>query len=524
MSSSGRHADQPNTETRRSATPDVFADGFDDVFDADELKLVSRMAAVACGRTTASVALSSGDRVWWDGSWRDTVPADLVRLASVAVVLSNVADSSAALAAAPAGHLSVDLFERRHAQPTASADVAALPCQALLRLVADLLRARLMARSLEQRVHQRSAELHEALSALRDSEARLRLAAQASGTGLWDWNLLTNEVYYSPEWKRQLGYADAELRNHWDEFESRLHPDDHDQLLQKAQRYIAAPEGDYEAEFRLRHRDGSYRWIFVRGAVHHDTDARPIRMLGSHVDLTDRKETELELARSREALHRLSGDLLRTRERERSEVAREIHDELGQALTALKLDVAWLGRHAGAASATDLNARLQGLSAALDEAVQTVRRIAAELRPRLLDDLGLGAALEWQAEHFQLRTDVACRCEVRLPAQPPPDIATALFRIAQESLTNVARHARAAQVVVRLAQRDQAWHLTIADDGVGMTPDAMGSGIGLTGMRERAHLVGGSLTIDSAPGQGTTVHARVPCLPAAADDHQGIPS
>lgn len=357
-------------------------------------------------------------------------------------------------------------------------------------------------------------ELHRTSEALSASAARLRLAVQASGTGLWDWDLLTNEVYYSPEWKRQLGYEDHELPNRWEEFESRLHPDDGPPLLSNARRYIEQPDGDYEAEFRLRHRDGSYRWILVRGAVLFDQAGRPVRMLGSHVDLTERKETELELGRSRAALRQLSSDLLLTRERERADVAREIHDELGQALTALKLDVAWLRRQLPVAASPDSAARLAGMSDALDQTVQAVRRISGELRPRLLDDLGLEAALEWQAESFTSRSDVPCRTDIRLPSQPPSDIAIALFRITQESLTNVTRHAQASQVVLRLALDHGDWLLTIADDGRGMPVDSMaGPGSGLLGMRERAHLVGGQLAIDSAPGQGTTIHVRVPDRP-----------
>ena len=146
-----------------------------------------------------------------------------------------------------------------------------------------------------------------------DLEARLQLAARASNTGFWDWNLQTNAVYYSPEWKAQLGYADSELTNQFDEWESRVHPDDLAGCLQRVQTYIAAPVGEFETEFRLRHRDGGYRWILARGQVQLDANGKPFRMLGSHVDITERRQIEDVARRDRinsEALINSTRDLI----------------------------------------------------------------------------------------------------------------------------------------------------------------------------------------------------------------------
>ncbi len=146
---------------------------------------------------------------------------------------------------------------------------------------------------------------------LREAEERLQRAVSAGNVGLWDWNLLTNEVYFSPEWKHQLGYADDELRGHVDEWRDRLHPDDAAETLAAVASHLAAPDTPYDRQFRLRHKDGSYRTILARGHAITDDRGRPIRMLGSHVDVTDRVaiETQLRLAQRMEGVGRLAGGI-----------------------------------------------------------------------------------------------------------------------------------------------------------------------------------------------------------------------
>lgn len=353
-------------------------------------------------------------------------------------------------------------------------------------------------------------ELRRAREAVTQSEARLRLAVAASGTGLWDFDVTNNEIYFSPEYKKMLGYAEDEFPNRPEEFLARLHPEDVERVMQASRLYLAAPEGDYHSEFRMRHRDGTYRWIATRAAIAPGATGQSLRMLGSHIDITAKKAEQFRLERSHHELRLLSGDLLKTREDDRARIAREIHDELGQSLTALKMDVAWLQRRDTGLDATWAQ-KLHDISEALDQTVGTVRRIASDLRPGLLDDLGLAAAIEWQAEAFQAHTELLCQADVQLADSPPNDVATALFRIVQESLTNVARHAQATTVVIRMTSEPDCWELTVIDDGVGMVaPETAGlASVGLTGMRERVRLVGGQLSIESTPGHGTTVRARV---------------
>ena len=236
-------------------------------------------------------------------------------------------------------------------------------------------------------------------------------------------------------------------------------------------------------------------------------------------DITKRKEAEEALSRSEGQLRALAVRLQRAREEEAIRIARELHDQLGRCLTTLKLDVGWIERGLTGEfveeSALALLEKAQRMSQALDETVHTVRRISSELRPGVLDDLGLAAAIGWQASDFQVRSGVTC--VVRLPEEDLPlsrEQATALFRIFQESLTNVARHAQATKVWVHLGEEAGAVVLEVEDDGVGISPTQLAElrSLGLLGMRERAAAFGGAIEIVGAPGQGTTVMVRMPAL------------
>lgn len=226
----------------------------------------------------------------------------------------------------------------------------------------------------------------------------------------------------------------------------------------------------------------------------------------------DRKRAEERLHESREQLRALSVYLQYVREEERTRIAREVHDELGQALTGIKLDLAWLAVRLPRSQRPMLE-KVADMSAHIDATIQAVRRIATELRPGILDDLGLVAALEWQANEFQGRTGITCRVTSSLPEeQLDADLNTAFFRIFQETLTNVIRHANASRVDVHLAPVDDTIVLTVRDNGRGITPSEIRDrrSIGLLGMGERAALLGGKVDIRGAPGQGTAVTVRIP--------------
>jgi PAS domain S-box-containing protein len=229
-------------------------------------------------------------------------------------------------------------------------------------------------------------------------------------------------------------------------------------------------------------------------------------------DVTDQRLAEAEAAASQRQLRALAIRQQQTREEERRAVAREIHDELGQLLTGVKLDVAWARSHSGVAPRPALE-RMDAALARITDAMDVVRRIATELRPAVLDDLGLVAALEWQVAQFAKLTGV--RTTFDFPATDPPipgEARTAVFRIVQEALTNVARHAQATTVHVALTSDAAAMRVAVQDDGRGITVHELSDphALGLVGLRERALAVGGTLSIDGAPGRGTRVGLVLP--------------
>ena len=227
--------------------------------------------------------------------------------------------------------------------------------------------------------------------------------------------------------------------------------------------------------------------------------------------ISERMIVEERLKQSEEKLRRLAAYLVSVREEERTHIAREIHDELGQVLTGLKMDVSWLAQRLDAKQKA-LQGKTQSMCGLIDSAIGTVRKIASGLRPEILDQMGLVAAINWQAKDFQKRTGIRCRVDV-----PPEGIkldlerSTTTFRIFQEILTNVARHAHASRVDVKFALTDAQMTLEVADNGVGI-PDAKlnGKSLGLLGIQERALHFNGDVTINGAAGQGTRVTVSIP--------------
>ena len=228
-------------------------------------------------------------------------------------------------------------------------------------------------------------------------------------------------------------------------------------------------------------------------------------------DLTERKRSECELLESNRQLQSLSASLQNYREEERARIARELHDELGQLLTGIRMEVSWLGGRLQPEQGV-LQDKVASVKGQIDQTIATVRRISSELRPLALDDLGFAAAASWYVDQFAARTGLAV--DLSLPDIDPERgdaVATALFRVLQESLTNVARHARATRADVCLRLENGAWVLQVRDDGSGFVPEpGKGGNIGLVGMRERAQNLGGRFSVTSASGQGTLIEIVIP--------------
>jgi signal transduction histidine kinase len=234
-------------------------------------------------------------------------------------------------------------------------------------------------------------------------------------------------------------------------------------------------------------------------------------LLAVATDITERKDAEEKARRSRAELRALAARLLLVREEERTRIAREIHDELGQALTGLKLDLAWLQPRID--DRGELSEWVRSIIQRVDSTMESVRRIATDLRPSILDHLGLVAAIEWQAQEFERRTGVTASVRTNTPDVAVDEVrATAVFRMLQETLTNVARHARATRVDIELTVGNLDLALDVRDNGRGITPAEIAGGrsLGLVGLRERAIACGGLVSIRGTPGQGTHVAVRVP--------------
>jgi PAS domain S-box-containing protein len=229
-------------------------------------------------------------------------------------------------------------------------------------------------------------------------------------------------------------------------------------------------------------------------------------------DITKRKQAEEELSRSREDLRILAARLQQAREEERAVLAREIHDQLSGALTALKMDLSFIVNRVPRENAAVMG-KIETMAQLIDATLNAVRNIATQLRPSVLDDLGLIAAIEWQAEDFQSRSGIQCQLELEQREMGLDGArSTAIFRIFQEALTNVARHAEATRVWMSLKEQAGGLILEVRDNGRGITEDEISSSksLGLLGMRERALVFGGEVVISGRPGRGTTVTLKMP--------------
>jgi len=241
-----------------------------------------------------------------------------------------------------------------------------------------------------------------------------------------------------------------------------------------------------------------------------DPDGR-ISILCVLRDVTERNQIEEELRRSRERMRELAAHLESAREQERAGIARELHDELGQALTALKMDLSWLSRHDREAPSV-IHEKVGTMMSMVDSTIRAVQRISSELRPGVLDDLGLTAALEWLARTFEEKSGIPCDIELDETVAPDGTISTALFRVCQESLTNVARHSGATRARLSLKKEPSHIVLAISDNGRGVTAEETESAMsfGFIGMRERVRSIGGMLSIDGVQGRGTTIEVTLP--------------
>jgi PAS domain S-box-containing protein len=310
-------------------------------------------------------------------------------------------------------------------------------------------------------------------------------------------------------WNRQLeiisGYSAAEIPElpayHFFEDENKQY------MRQRVERLMR--EGKSSSEVVAVSKSGHRVPFFLTAMMMPIEEKSCLLVIG--IDITERKKAEEELQRANEQLRHLSAHLHQVREEERKRIALEIHDELGQQLTALKMDLSWaLNKSSSEGRVFD---KLSGMNKLIDQTIVTVRRISSELRPSILDDLGLADALIWQSIEFEKRYHIISRfyCPVT-DLNINSSVVTALFRIYQESLTNVARHSQAKTVLGSLKMENDHLVLQVTDDGKGFDPQATGNKVtfGLMGIKERTLMMGGEYSILSGPDKGTVITVSVP--------------
>ena len=372
---------------------------------------------------------------------------------------------------------------------------------------------------------------------------RERLAVEAAELGFWGWDVAAGYTHWDPRHNRMMGLPEGQAGGRFDEWMDRVDARDRPRVVGALGETVAG-RGRFEAEFRSTRPDGTSRWVAGLGRAVRDDSGATVRVLGVVQDVTDRKGLEeslrvahdeleariemrtAELARANAALraeiaarHRAEEarqDLLRrlgtAQEAERQRIARDLHDQFGQLLTALILGLGAV-QGAGPLPPRTLDI-LKKVRAVADELGRSVHDLAVTLRPTALDDLGLHAALQALLEGAGMAgVRISFQADGIATHRLPPEVETVLYRVVQEAINNACKHAHARHLGVIVVRRDGLAVAVVEDDGDGFDaarPAAPGGGLGLLGMRERVGLLGGTLEVESAPGRGTTVVARVP--------------
>jgi PAS domain S-box-containing protein len=343
---------------------------------------------------------------------------------------------------------------------------------------------------------------------LRDSEASLAEAQQMAHLGSWLLDPRDMLMDWSVETYRIFGMRRTAAAPHYSEFIGRIHADDRERVREGLQHALDSGE-EFSIEHRIFDQHGTLHWVHT--IARRGQQRRNALLRGTMMDITERKQAVEALKRSEELLRELTAYQDRVKEDERKRIAREIHDELGQTLLALRIDVSMLEARTGK-SHPRLNQKVREALQHIDATVKTIRTIINNLRPAVLD-LGLYAAIEWQVSEFRRLSGIDCDLVMDGRELAVDDArATSLFRILQESLTNVIRHAHASKVVVQLFHEGSRLVMKITDNGVGISQDLRKPAhtFGLIGVEERILALEGNFTIHSAPGQGTTLTVYIP--------------
>ncbi len=360
---------------------------------------------------------------------------------------------------------------------------------------------------LEERVTERAVELMQSHRKVALAEEKYRTIANYN-YNLETWMNPSGEfIYVSPSCLRITGYSSGEFISQPQLFYKIAHPDDRQMVKEY---FIKSQKGhlnEVSFDFRIRTKSGEERWLSHYCCSVHNNEGKWLGQRGSSSDITDRKQVEKNLIESQSKLRTLTRYINELAEKERITIAREIHDELGHMLTALKYDMHNMLEEKNISSGK-VKTQLPVMIGMVESLIESVRKIATELRPGILDHLGLFPAIEWQVNQFRMMTRMSCDF-----ISSHPDVTfnkeeiSNIYRIFQEVLTNVARHSRAKKVTITIDKKNDQFRLSVIDNGIGFdsTTSIKSNSPGLIGMQERALAIGGQVKIDSTPGKGTTV-------------------
>jgi two-component system, NarL family, sensor histidine kinase UhpB len=367
-------------------------------------------------------------------------------------------------------------------------------------------------------------------TALREGAQRYALASAAGAVGMWDWNFETNQLYVDAGLKSLLGFEDAEISTNPEDWGGRVHPQD---LPIAAAQVKACIDGDsdaYEVEHRMLHKDGSVKWFLSRGSAIRAQDGTIRRLVGTKVDITKLKraeealrENEAALRASNEEIQHLAGSLISAQDAERARIARDLHDDVSQQFAALSIALSGLKRRLRAAAGDyDLQSAMSSIQQSAVALGESIRQVSLDLHPDVLRNGGLTAALTAHCAGISDVHSIAIACSAEGEVDTLDSETTiALYRIAQEALHNVVKHARAGRVEVHLIRNGDSVELTVGDDGQGFDAARTrkeSKGLGLMSMSERVRLAKGTLSVVTEQDKGTQVRVRLPIAARGTQD------
>lgn len=356
------------------------------------------------------------------------------------------------------------------------------------------------------------------METLKEHRARLAEAQSIAKVGSWEWKLGEDpELVWSDEMCRIFGFTQESFDNSYEMYTNHLYPGDRERIENTIKEAIQNKK-PYSFEHRIIRPDGELRNILCKGRPVTNQQNELIKLIGTGQDITEQKKKEQKLREYSQQLRKLNEKIGRAREEERIRIAREIHDELGQMLTVLKMDVSMLSGQMKKKVSDEIlkyfNSEAEKILDRINTIIHSVQRITTDLRPEVLDDLGLKEAIEWQSKEFESHTGVPVNFSTNLNSTKfLNDVqSTTLFRILQETLTNVMRHANASRVDISLDRRNNNIYLTVKDNGIGITREQKeaSTSFGMIGMRERTQFLGGDVDIKGEEGKGTTVTMWIP--------------